>query len=68
MAEYILGWVPKNTHDFKKFVKPSELTKMLEQNNIIVSDISGMSYNVITRSWKISKDPMVNYFICGTKK
>lgn len=68
MAEYVLKWVPKKTHDFNKFVKPSELVKILEQNNIIVSDITGMSYNIFKRSWHLSKDVDVNYFVFGIKK
>lgn len=67
MAEYVLGWVPKKTHDFSKFVKPSELVKILEQNNIFVSDITGMSYNILNRSWKLSRDVDVNYFVFGIK-
>jgi 2-polyprenyl-6-hydroxyphenyl methylase/3-demethylubiquinone-9 3-methyltransferase len=68
MAEYVLGWVPKKTHDFSKFVKPSELVKILEQNNIIVSDITGMSYNIFKRSWKLSPNVDVNYFLFGIKE
>jgi 2-polyprenyl-6-hydroxyphenyl methylase/3-demethylubiquinone-9 3-methyltransferase len=68
MAEYVLGWVPKKTHDFSKFVKPSELVKILEQNNIIVSDITGMSYNILKRSWGLSRNVDVNYFLFGMKK
>lgn len=68
MAEYLLRWVDKGTHDYKKFIKPSELVKILEQNNIKVTDISGMSYNVVSRSWNISKDVDVNYFVTGHKK
>lgn len=65
MAEYVLGWVPKGTHDFDKFLKPSELTLMLEENNIRVTDISGMSYNIINKSWSLSDDIGINYFVCG---
>ncbi|MEY3197288.1 MAG: bifunctional 2-polyprenyl-6-hydroxyphenol methylase/3-demethylubiquinol 3-O-methyltransferase UbiG, partial [Pseudomonadota bacterium] len=43
-AEYILRWVPQGTHNFNKFVKPSELNDFLEKNAIKVIDISGMSY------------------------
>lgn len=68
MAEYILNWIDKGTHNYKKFIKPSELVKMLEANNIKVTNISGMSYNVITRSWKLSKDVDINYFVTGIKK
>lgn len=68
VAEYILGWVPKNTHNYEKFVKPSELTEILEQNKIKVSDISGMSYNIIKRTWELSSDVSVNYFVSGVKQ
>lgn len=67
VAEYVLGMVPKGTHDFNKFLKPSELLEMLEKNNIKVTDIKGMSYNVINRSWSLSDDIGVNYFICAEK-
>lgn len=67
MAEYVLGWVEKGTHDHSKFVKPSELTEMLEENHFRVTDISGMSYNVINSSWSLSDDIGVNYFICAEK-
>lgn len=68
MAEYVLGWVDKGTHDYSKFIKPSELVKMLEQNNIKVTDISGMSYNISSRSWRLSQDVDVNYFVSGIKE
>jgi 2-polyprenyl-6-hydroxyphenyl methylase/3-demethylubiquinone-9 3-methyltransferase len=55
MAEYVLNWVPRNTHNFKKFVKPSELADLCEVNNITISDITGMSYNLIGKSWKLSR-------------
>lgn len=64
-AEYVLQWVPRGTHSFDKFVKPSELTKMLEANNINVLDITGMSYNVMKRTWSLSSDVDVNYFLLG---
>jgi 2-polyprenyl-6-hydroxyphenyl methylase/3-demethylubiquinone-9 3-methyltransferase len=67
-AEYLLRWVPRGTHDFKKFVMPSELSVFLEKNNIVISDIHGMSYNVIDRTWNISEDIGVNYFLSGVKK
>ncbi len=66
-AEYILGWVPAGTHNFAKFIKPSALTKLLENNNITVSDIKGMSYNIINGSWGLSDDVNVNYFLSGIK-
>lgn len=64
-AEYILRWVPRGTHSFDKFVKPSEITNILEANNINVSDITGMSYNVFSKRWFLSNDISVNYFLTG---
>ena len=64
-AEYILNWVPRGTHSFDKFVKPSDLTNILEENNINISDVTGMSYNVISKKWSLSRDIDVNYFVTG---
>jgi len=68
MAEYILGLVPKGTHRYSKFIKPSELAFMLEKQGIGVTNISGMSYNVMNNSWNLSRDVDVNYFLAGVKK
>ncbi len=64
-AEYILRWVPRGTHSFDKFVKPSELATMLETHNINVSDVTGMSYNIFNKKWSLSDDIDVNYFLTG---
>jgi len=64
-AEYILRWVPRGTHSFDKFVKPSELTNLLEAQNINVSDVTGMSYNIFNKKWSLSDDIDVNYFLTG---
>ena len=64
-AEYILRWVPRGTHSFDKFAKPSELTNLLEANNINVLDIKGMSYNIFSKRWSLSDDIGVNYFLTG---
>ena len=67
VAEYILRWVPRGTHSFDKFVKPSQLTKMLEANEINVLDITGMSYHLLDKRWDLSSDIDVNYFLTGKK-
>jgi 2-polyprenyl-6-hydroxyphenyl methylase/3-demethylubiquinone-9 3-methyltransferase len=66
-AEYILQWVPRGTHNFDRFVKPSELANMLESHNINVLDIMGMSYNIFNKRWFLSDDIDVNYFLSGIK-
>ncbi len=67
-AEYILRWVPVGTHDWKKFVRPSELAKPLVQAGLAVTDISGLVYNPLSRAFSISKtDIGVNYFLTAIK-
>ena len=60
-AEYILGWLPIGTHEWEKFVKPEELKKILKKNNLFLSKLDGMHFNIIKNQWKISKDLSVNY-------
>ena len=60
-AEYILKWLPIGTHDWQKFVKPEELIKMCEKNNLSLKNIDGISFNPIIDKWNISKDKSVNY-------
>ncbi|NQU57923.1 MAG: bifunctional 2-polyprenyl-6-hydroxyphenol methylase/3-demethylubiquinol 3-O-methyltransferase UbiG [Rhodospirillales bacterium] len=67
-AEYIMRWLPAGTHDWRKFVKPSELARGLRANDIEFSDISGMVYSPFKDAWTLSKDLDVNYLVCAVKK
>ena len=67
-AEYILRWLPRGTHDWKKFVRPSELVRELEKNNIDIIDMQGMVLNPLSGEWRLSDDLDVNYIICGHKR
>ena len=60
-AEYILGWLPKGTHTWDKFFKPSELTKHLAHNGFAMQNLTGMSYQALNDTWKASDDLSVNY-------
>ncbi|MEM6781641.1 MAG: bifunctional 2-polyprenyl-6-hydroxyphenol methylase/3-demethylubiquinol 3-O-methyltransferase UbiG [Pseudomonadota bacterium] len=63
-AEYILRWVPQGTHSWKKFVKPSELSRAIRSSDGSIKDISGLIYNPITDEFSMSEtDIDVNYFI-----
>lgn len=66
-AEYIMNLVPKGTHDYMKFIKPSELCRWARAAGLQVEDVSGMSVNPITMAYKVSKDVDVNYFLHCTK-
>ena len=68
-AEYILRWLPQGTHDWKKFMKPSEINALLEQNGFQATDITGLVYNPLTSQFALSKrDTEVNYFLAGVRK
>jgi 2-polyprenyl-6-hydroxyphenyl methylase/3-demethylubiquinone-9 3-methyltransferase len=62
-AEYVLKLIPKNTHDFSKFIKPSELSDWARRANLTVEDITGMSYNPFTKEPKLCSDVAVNYLV-----
>ncbi|MDA9222848.1 bifunctional 2-polyprenyl-6-hydroxyphenol methylase/3-demethylubiquinol 3-O-methyltransferase UbiG [Candidatus Pelagibacter sp.] len=60
-AEYILKWLPIGTHDWEKFVKPSELIRISKKNNLSLKKLDGMSFNILDNSWKVTGDTSVNY-------
>jgi len=66
-AEYVLRWLPKGTHNWKKFLKPSEVARLVRENGLIVHDMSGASYNPIEDRWRLSRDFSVNYMLAATK-
>ncbi|MCF8468816.1 MAG: bifunctional 2-polyprenyl-6-hydroxyphenol methylase/3-demethylubiquinol 3-O-methyltransferase UbiG [Sneathiella sp.] len=66
-AEYVLRWLPKGTHNWKKFLKPSEVAKCVRNEGLIVRDIAGASYNPFEDRWRLSKDLSVNYLLCAVK-
>ena len=67
IAEYVLNYVPKGTHQYAKFITPYELTKMLENNNYNLSDISGLNFNPIDESFVLSNNTDINYFLYAEK-
>jgi 2-polyprenyl-6-hydroxyphenyl methylase/3-demethylubiquinone-9 3-methyltransferase len=67
-AEYVLKMLPKGTHDFAKFIKPSELTSWVRDACLELQDITGLLYNPITKNYKLSQnDVNVNYMISAKK-
>ena len=67
MAEYVLNYVPRGTHQYAKFITPYELTKMLENNNYNLNDISGLDFNPIGESFILSNNTDINYFLYAEK-
>ena len=60
-AEYILRWLPIGTHDWNMFVKPSDLVEICKKNSLMLEEILGVKYNIISRDWELSTDNNVNY-------
>ncbi|HWG79165.1 MAG TPA: bifunctional 2-polyprenyl-6-hydroxyphenol methylase/3-demethylubiquinol 3-O-methyltransferase UbiG [Stellaceae bacterium] len=66
-AEYLLRWLPRGTHQWRKFLRPSELVAGLRQHGLIAKEISGLSYNPVAGRWRLSRDINVNYLVFATK-
>jgi len=67
-GEYILRWLPRGTHDWRKFVRPSELTRALTGAGIEVADLTGVTYSPLTDQWSLNRrDLDVNYMGTGTR-
>ncbi|WP_349362853.1 MAG: bifunctional 2-polyprenyl-6-hydroxyphenol methylase/3-demethylubiquinol 3-O-methyltransferase UbiG [Roseitalea porphyridii] len=62
-AEYVLGWLPRGTHQYDKLVKPSEIDAALSDTGLSVFACSGVFYNVLADEWRLSKDMDVNYMV-----
>ncbi|MEZ5787690.1 MAG: bifunctional 2-polyprenyl-6-hydroxyphenol methylase/3-demethylubiquinol 3-O-methyltransferase UbiG [Xanthobacteraceae bacterium] len=66
-AEYILRWLPVGTHQWDKFVTPSELETALEEAGLLVETESGVVYNPFADRWHLSDDTDVNYMMVAEK-
>lgn len=60
-AEYILGWLPKGTHQYSKFIRPSEMVHAIRLSGVEVEEIRGMSYQMFTDQFSLSDDLSTNY-------
>jgi 2-polyprenyl-6-hydroxyphenyl methylase/3-demethylubiquinone-9 3-methyltransferase len=66
-AEYVLRLLPKGTHDYAKFVKPSELSRWCREAGLDVESLVGMTYNPFTKVYSLGRDADVNYIIHATR-
>ena len=66
-AEYVLRMLPKGTHDYAKFIKPSELSAMARAAGFVLQKTTGMTYNLLTQKYKLGNDLDVNYLMYLTK-
>jgi 2-polyprenyl-6-hydroxyphenyl methylase/3-demethylubiquinone-9 3-methyltransferase len=67
-AEYVLRLLPRGTHDFEKFIKPSELTSHARSAGLSSDELVGMSYHPLTRKFSLTRDTGVNYLLACTRR
>ena len=67
-VEYVLRMLPKGTHEFSKFIRPSELSQWAREAGLEITEMTGLLYNPLTKTYKLSQtDVDVNYMICARK-
>lgn len=66
-AEYILRWLPRGTHDWSKFVRPSELGRALRAAGLQIRDVRGASFDAATATFALSRDVDVNYLLSASR-
>ena len=66
-AEYVLRWLPRGTHQWRKFVKPREMVAMLGESEMQVTATAGVGINPLTRAYRITSDTSVNYMLVSSK-
>ncbi len=62
-AEYVLGWLPKGTHEWEKFIKPDELKSWASSSGLTLKDESGVTFHPLANEWRRSRDMDVNYML-----
>jgi 2-polyprenyl-6-hydroxyphenyl methylase/3-demethylubiquinone-9 3-methyltransferase len=67
-AEYVLRLLPKGTHDYAKFIKPSELARWARAAGLEVARLAGMTYNPLTRIYALGRDTDVNYLVHARRR
>ncbi len=66
-AEYVLGWLPRGTHDWRRFLRPSELAALLRDGGVEIAELTGVAYNPLTAAWRLTRDLDVNYMVFAVK-
>lgn len=67
-AEYILGWAPRGTHTWGKFIPPHRLTVMLKEIGFRAQSLQGVRLSPLSKTWHFSSSREINYFLWGRKK
>ena len=66
-AEYVLGWLPRGTHDWNRFIPPAELRAKLEDSGLTILKTQGVSFDPLSWDWRLSGDVDVNYMVLAAR-
>jgi 2-polyprenyl-6-hydroxyphenyl methylase / 3-demethylubiquinone-9 3-methyltransferase len=66
-AERVLRWLPRGTHDYRKFLTPDEIAVLLRRNGLVVMERVGVSYHPLADEWRQSRDLGINYMVLAGK-
>lgn len=67
-AEYVLGLLPKGTHDYAKFLTPAELSRFIRDAGLDIDALKGMGYNPLTKHYSLNNNTDVNYLVATTRR
>jgi 2-polyprenyl-6-hydroxyphenyl methylase/3-demethylubiquinone-9 3-methyltransferase len=67
-AEYVLRWIPRGTHRWSKFLKPSELAAAVRGAGLELGELAGMSFDPLAGEWALTHDLGINYLMLATKR
>jgi len=67
-AEYLFGWLPRGTHDWRKFVRPSEFVLGLRRSGLQPAQLAGITYDLVSGRWSVSRDLEVNYMVMAVRR
>lgn len=67
-AEYVLNWLPRGTHDWQRFVRPSEFVLGLRRNGLATVRLAGVGYDVLSGRWSLSDDLSTNYLLTAVRR
>jgi len=66
-AEYVLGWMPRGTHDWSRFISPADLQKSLQDAELTILKTQGVSFDPLTWDWRLSSDLDINYMVVAAR-
>lgn len=66
-AEYVMRWLPRGTHDWRKFLRPSELARPIRHAGLTIDRMTGVTYNPFADTWSLSRDLDVNYMLAAKR-